>query len=61
MITVSKELWMGHPRWNLQFGGDEFLEDISRLGVKDPEECLVGEAWYLLFDVVDVVDSVTFR
>ena len=44
----------------LQFGGDEFLEDVSRLGVEDPEERLVGKAWYLLPHAVDVVNGVAF-
>lgn len=52
---------MGYALWNLQFGGDKFLEDVSRLGVEDPEECFVGKAWYLLLDVVDIVDGVTLR
>ena len=45
----------------LQFGGDKLLEDVSRLGVEDPEERLVGKAWYLLPHAVDVVNGVAFR
>lgn len=47
--------------WHLQFSGDEFLYDVSRLGVENPEECLVGKAWYLLSYAVDVVNGVAFR
>ena len=46
---------------HLQFGGDKFLENVSRLGVEDPEERLVGKAWYLLPHAVDVVNGVAFR
>ena len=46
--------------WYLQFSGDEFLQYVSRLGEENPEEGFVGKTGYLLPDVVDVVDGVTF-
>lgn len=45
---------------NIQFSGSKFLYDVSRLGVENPKECLIGKVWYFLPHMVDVVDSVTF-
>ena len=44
----------------VQFHGRKFLDDVSRLGVENPKEGLVGKVGDLLTYAVDVVNGVTF-
>ena len=46
---------------DLQLSGRELLQDISRLIVKDPEQCLIREARDFVPHPVYIVHRIAFR
>lgn len=45
---------------DIQFGSCELLQDIPRLGIEDPKQCLIGKPWNLLSYTMNIVHSIAF-